>query len=132
ARSRLDGSRRATVPSRGGLGERAGLGRGCLGSLSAQAAVAGEAPGAVHEGTDSEALALGVVEPVDAPVTCGDGLRPAQHDSRICVRSAGGERRGDSLFAELAHEPRLTAPLQWPPRAGVGIGRRARLRALWG
>ena len=64
------------------------------------------------------------------------------HDTPVRVVGPCAESRGHRLLAELPHRPYLRrldisggggkSWLQWPARAGGGIGRRARLRALWG
>ena len=65
-----------------------------------------------YEGADAEALALDVVEPVDAPVARGDGLDAPQDDPSVRVRGTGGEGRGHRLVAELPHGRRLTGGLE--------------------
>ena len=99
----LDRSERALVPAAGGLGEATRLRGGRLGALRAQAPVAGEPLRAADERADAEPFALDIVEPVDPAVARSNGLGPAKDDPRIGVGGACGERRGDRLFAELAH-----------------------------
>jgi hypothetical protein len=103
----LHGSERAAVSAGRGLRKGARLGCRGLRAVRAQAPVAGEAPSTVDQRADAEALALHVVEPVDPPVPRRDRLRPAKNDPGVCVGGSGGERRGDRLFAELAHRENI-------------------------
>src|SRR2546429_313382 len=72
--------------------------------------------------TNAEPSALDVVEPVDPAVARRHSLGPAKDDPRVGVGGACGERRGDRLFAELAHGAKTNQEpsMRWrglePPR----------------
>ena len=105
----------------------------------AQAPVAGEAPRAVHEHAHADPLGLGVVEPLDSLVAGPDDLGPAYDDACVGV-AAPAPRAAATAWSHSSRtartlvrgEPRGEGVATMPPRAGGGIGRRARLRALWG
>src|SRR5919109_843095 len=133
-----DGREPARVVTRSGARERDRPPRRLGGAGLRQAPVAGEPPRAADEDPDAEAFRLDVANRLDAAVLRRDVLAPAGDGPRIRVGGAGRERGFHGRGAEVAHAAYLIgrqarAPwLQWRgPRAGGGIGRRARLRALW-
>jgi len=67
--------------------------RGVAGALLGQARVAGEAPGAVHEHTDSDPFGLRVRQRVDLAVLGGNMLRPAHDAARVRVVGSRADRR---------------------------------------
>ena len=79
-----------------------------LRALGAQAPVAGESPGAVHEHAHADPLGLAVVEPFDALVARADDLGPANDHSSVGVARPRTESRGHSLLAELSHRAYLS------------------------
>ncbi len=107
ARSRLDRSEVAAMPTRRGLGEGAGLLGSGRRSLGAQAPVAGEAPGPVHEDANADPLGLGVVEPLDPLVARPDNLGAAHDHASIGVAGPRTESRGHSLLTQLPHDAYL-------------------------
>src|SRR5207253_5944554 len=100
---RLERGERALVPACCRAGEGGGAFCGRARGLRAQAVVAGEAPGAVHQHAHADSIALEIVQPVDALVPRRDGLAAAHDDASVRVRSTGSERRGHRLVAELPH-----------------------------
>ena len=123
---------------------RRGLGKGDRplrrprGALVRQAPVTGEAPRAADEDPHAEPFRLDVSNRLDAAVLRRDRLAPPDDGARVRIGRAGRERGFHGRGAEVAHAATLAArPLSAPPlqcarpRAGGGIGRRARLRALW-
>ena len=77
-------------------------------ALGVEPPVAGEAPGAVDEHAHADALALGVVEPLDAPVAGSDHLRAPDDHPRVRVGRPGAESRGHRLLAKLSHDQYLS------------------------
>ena len=75
------------------------------GSLRGEPAVAGEAPGAVHEDADADALRLPVGDGLDLAVFRGDMLDAPRHPACVGVCSAGAERNLDRLSAQLSQGP---------------------------
>src|SRR5438132_12257482 len=100
---RLDGCERPATAAAGGFREGARPQRRLAGALRGQAAVAGEAPGAVDEHADTDAFALRVRELLDATVLRRHELA-APHD-RACVGVLGTrpESHIDRSCAQVAH-----------------------------
>ena len=122
---------RGLVTARSGARERGGSQRCVPGGLLVEPAHAGESPGAVHENADADALALGVAQVVDLEVLRDHVLAPEPDRARVGIGGAGPQCCIDRCLGQRLHGATLTLA-NWPPRAGGGIGRRARLRALWG
>ena len=77
------------------------------GAFLRETAVAGEAPGAVDEDADADALGLAVGDRLDLAVLRRDVLRPARDGARVRVAGPAGRRRVDRLSTKFAHEPRV-------------------------
>jgi hypothetical protein len=136
---RLDRRELPAMASRRCLGKGARLGGCGLGALRVEAPVAGEAPRAAHQHAHADSLGLRVVEPLDALVAGSDHLRAPDDHARVRVGRPRAESCGYCVLAELPHTSYISARPRheegvatMPSRAGGGIGRRARLRALWG
>src|SRR2546430_15727120 len=100
---RLDGCERPATTAAGGFRESARSKRRLAGALRGQAAVAGEAPGAVDEHADADALALRVGELLDATILRRDELAAPHDCARVGVLGTRPDSRIDRSCAEVAH-----------------------------
>ena len=161
ARLRVDRRERGPVPAGRGAREGGCPERGVAGRRVVQPPDPGEPPGAVDEHPDADALALGVAQIVDLAVLRDHGLAPERDRARVRVGRPCAQCRIHRCLGQRLHRPTLpmarpglarwwraalhatSSPspardqtkLHWlhcASRAGGGIGRRARLRALWG
>ena len=123
---RLEGGERAASAAAGRPGERAGPRRGLGRAPVLEAAVGREAPCSFHEHPHADALALHVVEGLDAAVLRPDVLCPPADGAGIRVRRSGGDRRLDRRGAQSPHAGQLNRrrrrqtarpQLQWPRSA---------------
>src|SRR2546422_18402 len=100
---RLDGCERPATAAAGGFRESARPKRRLAGALRGQAAVAGEAPGAVDEHADADAFALRVGELLDATILRRDELAAPHHCARIGIFGTRADSRIDRSCAQVAH-----------------------------
>src|SRR5439155_3398324 len=114
---RLEGRERGLVAAGRGTGEGGRAQRSLAGARLVEAALAGEAPGAVDEHPDADSLALGVAQVVDLPVLRDDVLAPKRDRARVRVRGAGAQRRVHRCLGQRLHVSTLTvatlAPARW-------------------
>ena len=90
------------------LGERGGpqCGFACTGFV--EPALAGEAPGAVDEDADADALALGVAQVVDLEVLRDHVLAPEPDRARVGIGGSGPQRCIDRCLGQRLHLSTLT------------------------
>src|SRR5438132_2699456 len=100
---RLDGCERPATAAAGGFRESARSKRRLAGTLRGQAAVTGEAPGAVDEHTDADALAFRVRELLDAPVLGRHELASPNDGARVGVFGTRSDRRIHRSCTHVAH-----------------------------